>query len=400
MVASAKEVQVKTAKKPVVSEVDVVRLRREMTIPLPEVCMILRALAQSQANSVAPKFWFLRRVEELDACQGEKLDPKVFAVGGARKNEVFYREMLKLLNVPRDFADACREFPRIFSPFVCAMLKTADQAPAQLPAIYRRTADFLADINKTRNELIRMLMYPATVIVLSIVLVLVICLNLVPVMRDAYAALLKPGERFNWYSEAVLSILGFVGDYWYLVGVLVGAAGILYWKARQGVAVRKAEERVLLSIVGLWRYFALVDLANFFFALNILWDTGMGMPQVLQLAGEVFQLMELRDAARLAVDDVANGRPASIADAMSKYTPFFHKLSAPYKAIKHREETADQFFLERFHEEMREEARQLQGKIMAWVEPVAIIVIGVVVGAILIAMYLPLFELPARMAHP
>jgi type IV pilus assembly protein PilC len=279
------------------------------------------------------------------------------------------------------FASHANLFPSVYTASL-----VAGERSGNLDAVLRRFVEYSKIVANVKRKTISALIYPMILITLATVLVSIIVLKVVPAFSDFY-------ESFNaqlpLMTRVIVGISDFVvANFWLLlIGLLAAAAAIALWVRQPGQRARL--DRWLLSVPMLGdvaRKFATSQMAR---TLSTLLGGGLPLVNALDIAarsvGNRFMASEL---------DVVGARVregSSFAGALEARHVF------PEVAVKMAEvgesTGALQDMLNTVADFYDEEISTNMERFVTLIEPVLLVVMGIVIAALLLALYMPLFQL-------
>jgi type IV pilus assembly protein PilC len=279
------------------------------------------------------------------------------------------------------FASHTNLFPSVYTASL-----VAGERSGNLDAVLRRFVEYSKIVATVKRKTISALIYPVILITLATVLVSIIVLKVVPAFSDFY-------ESFNaqlpLITRVIVGISDFVvANFWLLLfGLLTAAAAIALWVRQPGQRARL--DRWLLNVPMLGdvaRKFATSQMAR---TLSTLLGGGLPLVNALDIAarsvGNRFMASEL---------DVVGARVregSSFAGALEARHVF------PEVAVKMAEvgesTGALQDMLNTVADFYDEEISTNMERFVTLIEPVLLVVMGIVIAALLLALYMPLFQL-------
>jgi type IV pilus assembly protein PilC len=286
-------------------------------------------------------------------------------------------------------SDAFVEHGTLF-PAVYAASLTAGERSGNLDAVIRRYVAYEKVIGAVKRRTISALIYPAILVVLMLVLVGIIVIRVVPAFSGFYA---------NFDRELPLStrvIVGIsdavVGNLWLIVVTATAAAVALVAWARQP-SQRARFDRLLLELPwagGTVRKFATSQLAR---TLATLLGGGIPLVNALQIAGSAMTNRYLAGEIAEVTTRVREGQSFA-ASLLARGT--FPDVAV--KMVEVGESTgALQEMLNSLADFYDEEIETEVGRFITLIEPVVLVIMGVVIALVVLALYMPLFELSSVM---
>jgi type IV pilus assembly protein PilC len=272
-------------------------------------------------------------------------------------------------------------FPRVYTASLMA-----GERSGNLEIVLRRYVAYAKLIGAVRRKTLSALMYPAVLVTLAFAVVTIIVLKLVPAFSDFYGSF---GAELPLATRVIVAVSTFVSRNLLIVvlGLVLLGFALRAWLMQAGQ--RDRAHRLLLSLPLLGdvaRKFSISQLAR---TMATLLGGGIPLVNALDVAsrsiGNRFVALELTGMAQ----EVREGR--SLADTMRKRSVF------PEVAIKMTEvgeaTGALQDMLTSLAEFYDEEVETKLDRFVTLVEPVLLIVMGLIIAGLLLALYLPLFQL-------
>lgn len=292
-------------------------------------------------------------------------------------------------------AAAMARHPRVFDQLYSNMVE-AGETGGILDLILQRLSTFIEKIVKLKRDVVSAMIYPAAVIVLAIVAVAVIMVVVIPQFQNIFLGLLGPGEQLPLPTRIVTGISGFLagwGGLVILVAIIATVVGLrFYYKTPGG---RKMIDRLLLKVPILGAIFQKISVARFSRTLSTLLSSGVPILQSLDITARTSGNVIIEEA----IISVRNGveRGESFVDPL-KATEVFPHMVAQMVGIGEQTGALDAM-LGKIADFYEQEVDAAISNLLTLMEPVLIAFLGVTIGSIVIAMYLPLFTLIGKLSN-
>jgi type IV pilus assembly protein PilC len=315
-------------------------------------------------------------VQSLDLLRGSLVDPVFKPV----IDTVYDR-----VKAGVQISDAFDEFGALVPRVYVASLMAGERS-GNLEVVLRRYVVYSRLVASIRRKTISALMYPLILVALAVAVVAIIVFRLVPAFSDFYASF---GSQLPAMTLAILAVSNFARAYW--LGLLVGGAGLVWvvmtWFRRPGQRVRIDRATLSLPWVGdIARKFATSQMAR---TLATLLSGGIPLVQALDVAARSVSNRFIARELDTVSQSVREGQ--SLAGTMRRSGVF------PDVAVKMTEvgeaTGALQDMLNSVADFYDEELETNLERFVTLVEPVLLIVLGIVIAGLLLALYLPLFQL-------
>lgn len=285
------------------------------------------------------------------------------------------------------FAEALAQFPKVFSMFYVNMIK-AGEASGALNTVLTRLAEFMEKTQRIRNKVKGAMVYPIVVMVLAVAIVSVLMVYVIPKFKDIFNDLLG-GRDLPPLTNAVIGVSNIVANYWYyLIGGVVALFLLLRMVAR-GERGRASLDALKLRLPIFGQLIRKTAIANFTRTLGTLLTGGVPILQALNIVREVTNNAVLSRAVAKVHDSVKEGETIVTPLEASGVFP-----SMVVSMIQVGEETgALPEMLMKVAEVYDDEVDTAVEALTSIIEPIMIIILAIIVGTIVIAMFLPLISI-------
>jgi len=304
--------------------------------------------------------------------------------GGGKLNEILsaIREDVK---GGMAFSSAFEKYPRVFPHLYIASIQAGERT-GDLPQTIRRYIAFLKRTEGFRSKIIAALFYPAILIIVAGMAVTVLLLYVVPTFSQIYA---DSGAALPAPTQMLISFTGFLKHYLlvFLALAFVGGGFFSRWKetetGRYTVDGLKTRTPILGALMT--RY----AVAGFTRTLGTVLGSGIPIVEALRMSVGTLNNKVLERGLLTAVVRVEEGSKLSSAlESIKLMPPLALRMLSVGETTGSLEEMLSDIS-DYFEEEIE---RNLQVLTTA-IEPAIMLVMGVVIGVIIIAMYLPIFKI-------
>ncbi|HXD31577.1 MAG TPA: type II secretion system F family protein [Pyrinomonadaceae bacterium] len=317
---------------------------------------------------------------------------------GQQQENKFFQSIL--LQVRQDveegstLAAAMARHPKVFDQLYANMVE-AGETGGILDLILQRLSTFIEKIVKLKRDVISAMIYPAAVVVLAIVAVAVIMIVVIPQFQNIFLGLLGPGEQLPLPTRIVVGISNFLagwGGLIVLVSIVAAVLGIrFYYKTPGG---RRNLDSLILKLPIIGDIFRKISVARFSRTLSTLLSSGVPILQSLDITARTSGNVIIESAImkiRMAVE-----RGQSFVEPLKATEVFPHMVG---QMIGIGEQTgALDAMLGKIADFYEQEVDAAIANLLTLIEPVLIGFLGVTIGSIVIAMYLPLFTLIGKLS--
>jgi general secretion pathway protein F len=312
----------------------------------------------------------------LTALADEAEDPRQRELVSHLKSEV---------NAGSPFARALGTAPREFDEVYRAVVAAGEQSGA-LGAVLEKLATDLEERQALRAKLLGAMLYPAIVSLIALVIVIFLVTYVVPQVATVFVSSKRalPG-----LTVAMLAISSFARNWGWLVALALGATVTAYTLLRRAPAFRERSDAAFLRLPLVGRLARGYNAARFGGTLAMLAGAGVPILKALQAAAETLGNRAMRADALDALVQVREGAPLASALAGKKRFP---GLLAMFARLG--EQTGQlPLMLGRAAAQLSAEVQRRAMAVATILEPLLIVVMGVVVMLIVLAVLLPIIQL-------
>ena len=291
-------------------------------------------------------------------------------------------------------AAAMARHPRVFDQLYSNMVE-AGETGGILDLILQRLSTFIEKIVKLKRDVISAMIYPTAVVLLAVIAVAVIMVVVIPQFQMIFMGLLGPGEQLPLPTRIVVGISNFLagwGGLVILISVIATVIAVRYYYKTPGG--HRNIDRTILKIPILGDIFRKIAVARFSRTLSTLLSSGVPILQSLDITAKTAGNVIIEEAILKVRSAVERGE--NFADPL-KATEVFPHMVAQMIGIGEQTGALDAM-LGKIADFYEQEVDAAIANLLTLIEPVLIAFLGVTIGSIVIAMYLPLFTLIGKLS--
>jgi len=285
------------------------------------------------------------------------------------------------------FSDGLARFPRIFDTLSLNMVR-AGEAGGVLEVVMARVALFQERSQRLRGKVQAAMIYPLIVMLVAVGIVGFLIAYVIPQFQGVFATMLR-GQALPGLTQLVLDLSGFVQRAWWaLLALPLGG-----WVALKGLRRTDFGERALdglllqTPVLGDWiRHLAIARFARTF---GTLVTSGVPLLEALQSSQSVLGNRRIREAMDTVHDRVRAG--ASLAEPLAE-TAVFPPMVSSMIAVGEETDRLDEVCAS-LADTYEEEVDRTVTALTSILEPVMIVLLAVVVGTIVVALFLPIISI-------
>jgi type IV pilus assembly protein PilC len=292
-------------------------------------------------------------------------------------------------------AAAMARHPRVFDQLYANMVE-AGETGGILDLILQRLSTFIEKIVKLKRDIISAMIYPTAVILLAIVAVAVIMIVVIPQFQQIFLGLLGPGEQLPLPTRIVVGFSNFLAGWGGLVilaSVISTAVAIKFYYRTPGG--HRNIDWILLKVPILGDIFRKIAVARFSRTLSTLLSSGVPILQSLDITAKTSGNVIIEEAITKVRAGVERGE--SFVDPL-KATEVFPHMVAQMVGIGEQTGALDAM-LGKIADFYEAEVDSAIANLLTLIEPLLIGFLGVTIGSIVVAMYLPLFTLIGKLSQ-
>jgi type IV pilus assembly protein PilC len=289
---------------------------------------------------------------------------------------------------------AMTRHPRVFDQLYANMVE-AGETGGILDLILQRLSTFIEKVVKLKRDVMSAMIYPIAVIVLAVAAVAVIMVVVIPQFQTIFLGLLGPGEPLPLPTRIVVGISNFLaswGGLCILAVIIAMVVGIrFYYKTESG---RRRIDKLLLKLPILGTIFSKIAIARFSRTLSTLLSSGVPILQSLDITARTAGNVIIEEAILTIRAGVEQGQ--SFVEPL-KATEVFPHMVAQMVGIGEQTGALDAM-LGKIADFYEQEVDAAISNLLTLIEPALIGFLGVTIGTIVVAMYLPMFSLIGKLS--
>lgn len=337
--------------------------------------------------TLADKVFFTNQmVTFLNA--GVTLTKSIKNIADSQKNVVVKAVLNQLyddINAGSDFSAALAKHPKIFDQMYINIVK-AGETSGNLDKALKSLAGYMEKSQQMQSAIKSAMMYPKFVVIFTVVIVFVILWKIIPVFQSLFSSF---GGELPGPTQLLVDASDVIQNHFFLILLTIGGIwyGIKYaFKFKQ---VRDNWDKFVISAPLFGEMVRQIIAARVASVLALLLSSGTSMLESIEIASKVANNSVYEDALKKSATDVSNGVELSVAfKKQNRFDDVFIQL------LETGEETG------KIDDLMKKIAEFYDGEVAVKVkgfsslmEPLLIVFMGVVVGGIVVAIYLPIFTM-------
>ena len=297
-----------------------------------------------------------------------------------------------ILNIKSDveagntLADSLAKHPDQFDDLYIALVR-AGEAAGILETLLDKIATYKEKVEAIKGKIKKALFYPTAVLVMAFVVTAVLMIFVIPQFAALFADF---GADLPAMTVMVIDMSNFFVAYWFfmLVGIIGAVMGITQLKKRSA-AFRRLLDRLSLKLPVIGDILVKATIARFARTLSTMFAAGVPLVEAMDSVAGAAGNIVYGDAIIRMRDEIATGQQLQVA---MRDTNLFPNMVVQMVAIGEESGSIDQMLgkVADFYEREVDDAVDALSSLM---EPLIMAVLGVLIGGLVIAMYLPIFKM-------
>jgi len=285
-------------------------------------------------------------------------------------------------------SECLREHPLHFDGLYCDLVHSGEQSGA-LETIYDRIATYKEKAEILKAKIKKAMTYPIAVLVVAGIVTSILLIFVVPIFAEIFASF---GAELPAFTLLVMQISEIMQAYWYIGLAAIFSAFYMFRKVhRSSQSFRDKVDKNILKVPVVGDILKKAAVARYARTLSTTFAAGVPLPDALQSAAGASGNAVFRDAILEIRSEVTSGMQMNLA---MRNCSIFPDLVIQMVAIGEESGAVDDM-LAKVANVYEQQVDDAVDNLTALLEPMIMAVLGVVIGGLIIAMYLPIFQIGA-----
>lgn len=287
-------------------------------------------------------------------------------------------------------SEGMRNQPRVFDTLYTNMVQ-AGEISGSLDVLLSRLADLVEKTERIKGKVKGALIYPAILLTIATTVFGVLLIFVVPKFVEMF---LSAGASLPLPTRVAYGAGVFLKTKWWMLLVGIAAFAVLVKFLATGDQVKRVRDRILLKMPVLGQVVRKGAIARFTRTLSTLLEGGLGLLPAMELCSATTSNIVLQEAINEAIKSIATG--SDIAGPLER-SGEFPPLVTQMVAIGETSGNLDQM-LAKVADYYEEEVDRAAEAALKLIEPLMLVVMAVMVAGVMVAVYLPMFDLIGAVA--
>jgi len=283
-------------------------------------------------------------------------------------------------------SQAFRKYPLYFDALFCNLIGAGEQAGI-LDSLLDRLATYKEKILAIKRKIKSALFYPISIIVVAFVITAVIMIFVIPAFKELFSNF---GADLPLPTLIVMAISDFFVAYWWAIFISIGGGiWFFFYTWKRSEKMQSTMDRLLLKIPIFGHLVRIATIARFARTLSTMFAAGVPLVEALDSVAGASGNRVYYDATKRIQSEISTGTSLTVAMQNSEVFP---NMVLQMVAIGEESGALDSMLskVADFFEAEVDDAVEALSSLM---EPIIMVVLGVLIGGLVIAMYLPIFKM-------
>lgn len=245
---------------------------------------------------------------------------------------------------------------------------------------------FFSKKNEQRRNLISALTYPVIILSTAVLVVVFMLRYVVPMFQDIFK---QQGVTLPPITQFIIKTSNILTEYGWLFFVLVLPVAFAKPIMHRYPKLKHVLDKLTLKLPFIGKFIKMIYISQFTQAVAFLSRSKVPMVNSIQLVKQMIQFYPLQNALEIVEQHILRGE--SLSKSLNQHKLFEDKMIALVKVAEETNQT--EYVFERLHMQYATQVEQQSKMLSTLMEPLIILIVGILVGVILVAMYLPMFKL-------
>jgi type IV pilus assembly protein PilC len=314
-------------------------------------------------------------------------------LGGQQKNRVFQKVLFQVrqdVESGATLADSLRKHPKVFNDLFANMI-AAGESGGILDTILQRLSTYIEKRVKLQSAVRSAMIYPTAVITIAVGVVVIILWKVIPTFAMLFQGL---GATLPLPTRITIAVSNFLGRFMPVIVLGLGALAFFLHRYYQTHKGKRQIDAFILKMPVMGDLMRKIAVARFCRTLGTLITSGVPILEGLEITARTAGNSIVEDAIMATRKSIEEGR--TIAGPLED-TQVFPSMVVQMISVGEQTGALDAM-LSKIADFYEDEVDEAVANLMALLEPIMILFLGVMIGGIVISMYMPMFSLIGKIA--
>lgn len=284
------------------------------------------------------------------------------------------------------FAEAIKKYPKYFDGLFCSLIESGEQSGA-LETMLDRVAIYKEKSEQLKQKIKKALKYPISVVIVAFIVTIILMVKVVPVFEGLFSSF---GADLPAFTKMVVNMSNWMQQYWYiLIASIVALVIFVKQSYEKSQKVRDGLDKLTLKLPIFGDLIFKSIIARYSRTLATTFAAGVPLIDALESTAGATNNVVYENAVMRIRDDVASGQQLQFA---MRATNRFPSMAIQMVSIGEESGALDSM-LDKVATYYEEEVDNAVDGLTSMMEPLIMAVLGVLVGGLVVAMYLPIFQM-------
>ncbi|MBP1746510.1 MAG: pilC [Deltaproteobacteria bacterium] len=283
------------------------------------------------------------------------------------------------------FADALRDYPKCFDELYVNLVVAGEEG-GMLDTVLNRLAIYMEKIEKLKKKIKSAMIYPISIIVVAIGVVMVLLIFVIPVFEGMFKDM---GAELPLPTQIVINLSKFVQSYIIYMIIALGIGVFLFRRYYKTESGQRTIDRIVLKVPVFGVLALKSSVARVTRTLATLLSSGVAILESLVIVARVAKNKIVEDALIVARTKISEGK--SMSEPLQE-SGIFPPMVVQMVQVGESTGALDNM-LNKIADFYEEDVDNLVTNLTSLMEPLIMMFLGVILGGLIIAMYLPIFKL-------
>ncbi|MCP5408162.1 MAG: type II secretion system F family protein [Chromatiaceae bacterium] len=283
-------------------------------------------------------------------------------------------------------AEALKKHPLYFDDLFCNLVHAGEQAGV-LEELLHKIATYKEKTESLKGKIKKAMFYPAAVIIVAVLVTSIIMIFVIPQFQELFSSF---GSDLPAFTQLVVAISEWMQQWWWLLlFIVLGTVYVFGYIWKRSRKFRHTVDKILLKTPILGVIVNKAALARFARTLSTMFSAGVPLVEALESVSGATGNVVYSEAVLRMREDVATGQSLQLA---MKQQNLFPHMVIQMVAIGEESGSIDGM-LSKVADFYEEEVDNAVDALSSLLEPLIMVILGTLIGGLVIAMYLPIFQM-------